>query len=211
MPVSPIQGVNPESIPPNKTVFKLNSDTIVGSPVSGNVLDSDPGRCNGYVRLQGNDGYYIDLCNIQSSVSSGTSVFEGQRIGQTKDKKLEMIVYNPQSKLISSDTYLAIGVAAAGAAAAGALTSSGNELSGNTKTTLLGSETPETMKTKRLKDYAGVRTIANLAMPQIALASQLKKSVETQKKSVKGQKESIDEVDNLLAEEVVRIKKLMNL
>jgi hypothetical protein len=201
MPVSPIQGVNPESITQNKTVFKLNSDTNVGSPVSGNVLDSDPGRCNGYVRLQGNDGYYIDLCNIESSVSSGTSVFEGQRIGQTKDKKLEMTIYNPQSKLISSDTYMAIGVAAA-TVATGALTSTGDKT--NSSTTTLGSETPESMKTKRLKDYAGVRTIANLAMPQIALASQLKSSVE-------GQKESIDEVDNLLAEEVVKIKKLMNL
>jgi hypothetical protein len=201
MPVSPIQGTNPESIKQDKTTFKLKNDSYVGSPVTGNVLDSDMSRCNGYVRLRGNDGYYIDLCNIESSVTSGTSVFEGQRIGQTKDKKLDMTIYNPQSKLISSDTYMSIAVAGA---ATGALTSGGDELTGKTKTTSLGSENPETIKSKSLKDYAGIRAIANLAMPQIALASQLKKSVE-------GQKESIDNIDNLLSEEVDKIKKLMNL
>jgi hypothetical protein len=201
MPVSPIQGTNPESIKQDKTTFKLKNDSYVGSPVTGNVLDSDMSRCNGYVRLRGNDGYYIDLCNIESSVTSGTSVFEGQRIGQTKDKKLDMTIYNPQSKLISSDTYMSIAVAGA---AAGTLTSGGDELTGKTKTTSLGSENPETIKGKSLKDYAGIRAIANLAMPQIALASQLKKSVE-------GQKESIDNIDNLLSEEVDKIKKLMNL
>jgi hypothetical protein len=202
MPISPIQGVNPQSIDQNKTVFKLDTDTSVSSPVSGHVLDSDPRRCNGYVRLQGNDGYFIDLCNIESSVASGSSVFEGQKIGQTKSKKLDMTIYNPQSKLISSDTYMAIGIAAAGAAAVGALNSKGgNSGKGDTS---LGSETPDTMKTKRLKDYAGVRTIANLAMPTIGLASQLKSSVE-------GQNESIEESDKILTEELLKIKKLMNL
>jgi hypothetical protein len=202
MPISPIQGVNPQSIDQNKTVFKLDTDTSVSSPVSGHVLDSDPRRCNGYVRLQGNDGYFIDLCNIESSVASGSSVFEGQKIGQTKSKKLDMTIYNPQSKLISSDTYMAIGIAAAGAAAVGALNSKGgNSEKGNTS---LGSETPDTMKTKRLKDYAGVRTIANLAMPTIGLASQLKSSVE-------GQNESIEGSDKILTEELLKIKKLMNL
>jgi hypothetical protein len=185
---SPISGVELETKTFSKTVEfdARGKDIKVVSPIDGYISDVSRTTDGGKIKIQSGDSV-LEFDKINPNVTYGQKVIKGVEIGRTIDKPLELTVFNKGSK-VDVKSFLSGGVTPK-------LTDDGN----NKYTSTYKSRTAD--DGKKITDFALVKGLGDvLYAPFKAIQSLAGR---------RSQKESEEERNNLINEEIERIKKLM--
>lgn len=182
---SPVKGVELETKTFSKTVeFDAGPMQSILSPVKG-TAEVNPSNKN--ITINGDDGSKLSFDKVgKSSVTNGSRVNIGSQIGYTGDDPLELTVFDKKGSKTDVKNYLTAGLPLTGK-------EKGSEDFGKTRSSF---KTSNTSDGKKITDYALVKGIGQAMYAPFHVLRSLSR-------------ESQEDRENLLNEEVERIKKLM--
>jgi hypothetical protein len=184
---SPVNGVEAEEKTFSKTVeFNPRSESTILSPVDGTVID----KRGESIKIEGDDGHILTFDKVgRASVTNGSRVFKKRTVvGYTKsDDALELTIFNDKNSKVDVKKYLKGEIAPI---------TTGNDKTGSSTGSKLYKSTNVT-DGKKISDYALVRGVVK----DVALAPFTAFQALT--------KESVEESEKILKEQVERIKQLM--
>ena len=201
--ISPISNYQPESGFFNDTVtYNAPSRTPILSPIPGDVsVETDKS-----ITVTSSEGTSVKFENVGiPSVSTGSKVNIGTQVGYTGDEKLKFTVYDKSNKKKKVTDFLKntdpATLAVGGGAAATALATTGKEKESDKKLkeTDLGISTKDNYVDAT--DRAGFRLATGIGLAPFHLT--------TKAFGLDKQNESQNRKENLINEEIERIKKLM--
>lgn len=182
---SPVKGVELETKTFSKTVeFDAGPMQTIFSPVKG-IIEVNPSNKN--ITIKGDDGSKLSFDKVgKSTVTNNSMVNIGSPIGYTGDEPLELTVSDKKGSKIDVKSYLAGGLP---------LTGKGEE-SDDTSSSRSSYKSSTSGSGKKITDYALVKGIGQALYAPFHLLKNITR-------------ESKEKNDNLLNEEIDRIKKLM--
>ena len=199
--ISPISNYQPESGFFNDTVtYNAPPSTPIVSPIPGKAtVNTDKS-----ITVTSSEGTSVKFENVGiPSVSTGSKVNIDSPIGYTGDEKLKFTVYDKSGKKKKVTDFLKntdpATLAVGGGAAATALTTTGKESEKKPKETDLGISTKDNYVDAT--DRAGFRLVTGIGLPLFNLT--------TKAFGLDKQNESQNRKENLINEEIDRIKRLM--
>lgn len=182
---SPVTGVELETKTFSKTVeFDAGPDQPILSPVKG-YAEVNPSNKNIKIILDDKSSLSFDKVG-KSSVTNGSRVKIGSQIGYTSDDPLELTVFDKKGSKMDVKSYLTGGLPATGKG------KDDNDTDKNRR--YFKSNTSS--DGKKITDYALVKGIGQALTAPFQILKNLSKESEEQK-------------DNLIKEEIERIKNLM--
>jgi hypothetical protein len=186
---SPVRGVELETKTFSKTVeFDAGPMQSILSPVKG-VAEVSPSNNN--ITIKGEDGSKLIFDKVgRSSVTNGSRVNIGSQIGYTSDDALELTVYDRKGSKVDVKNYLTAGLPTI---------PKGEDDYGKEKGSSFKSYSPT--GGKKVTDYALVKGIGQALTAPFQVIKTLTGG--------KLQKESDEETEKILKEQVDRIKQLM--
>lgn len=199
---SPVSNYEPESGFFNDTVtYSAPSRTPILSPIPGKAtVGTDKS-----ITITSGEGTYVKFENVGiPSVSTGSNVNMGGQLGYTGDEKLKFTAYDKSSKKLKVSDFLKNTDPASLAAAGGAIVKTAKDTilpdeEKKPKETDLGISTKDTHVDAT--DRAGFRLATGIGLAPFHLT--------TKAFGLDKQKESQNRKENLIKEEIDRIKKLM--
>ena len=182
---SPVTGADLETKTFSKTVeFDAGPMQSILSPVKG-TAEVNPSNKN--IIINGDDGSKLSFDKVgKSSVTNGSRVNIGSQIGYTSDDPLELTVFDKKGSKMDVKSYLTGGLPATGKG------KDDNDTDKNRR--YFKSNTSS--DGKKITDYALVKGIGQALTAPFQILKNLSKESEEQK-------------DNLIKEEIERIKNLM--
>ena len=182
---SPVTGAELETKTFSKTVeFDAGPMQSILSPVKG-TAEVNPSNKN--IIINGDDGSKLSFDKVgKSSVTNGSRVNIGSQIGYTSDDPLELTVFDKKGSKMDVKSYLTGGLPATGKG------KDDNDTDKNRR--YFKSNTSS--DGKKITDYALVKGIGQALTAPFQILKNLSKESEEQK-------------DNLIKEEIERIKNLM--
>jgi hypothetical protein len=181
---SPVRGAELETKTFSKTVeFDAGPMQSILSPVKG-TAEVNPSNKN--IIIKGDDGSKLSFDKVgKSSVTNGSRVNIGSQIGYTSDDPLELTVFDKKGSKMDVKSYLT-----------GGLPSTGKGKDDDTDKTRSSFKSSTSNDGKKITDYALVKGIGQALTAPFQILKNLSKESEEQK-------------DNLIKEEIERIKNLM--
>ena len=182
---SPVTGAELETKTFSKTVeFDAGPMQSILSPVKG-TAEVNPSNKN--IIINGDDGSKLSFDKVgKSSVTNGSRVNIGSQIGYTSDDPLELTVFDKKGSKMDVKSYLTAGLPATGKG------KDDNDTDKNRRSF----KSSTSSDGKKITDYALVKGIGQALTAPFQILKNLSKESEEQK-------------DNLIKEEIERIKNLM--
>ena len=182
---SPVTGAELETKTFSKTVeFDAGPMQSILSPVKG-TAEVNPSNKN--IIINGDDGSKLSFDKVgKSSVTNGSRVNIGSQIGYTSDDPLELTVFDKKGSKMDVKSYLTGGLPATGKG------KDDNDTDKNRRSF----KSSTSSDGKKITDYALVKGIGQALTAPFQILKNLSKESEEQK-------------DNLIKEEIERIKNLM--
>ena len=198
---SPIAGQEPETEFFGDSVsYNVPQRTPIMSPIPGDVTVSMDKK----ITVVSPEGTSVEFQNVGTpTVTNGSKVNIGSQVGYTGNEKLKFTVYDKSNKKKKVTDFLKntdpATLAVGGGAAATALTTTGKESEKKPKETDLGITTKDTNVDPT--ERAGFRLATGIGLAPFHLT--------TKAFGLDKQNESQNRKENLINEEIDRIKKLM--
>jgi hypothetical protein len=198
---SPIAGQEPETEFFGDSVsYNVPQRTPIMSPIPGDVTVSMDKK----ITVVSPEGTSVEFQNVGTpTVTNGSKVNIGSQVGYTGNEKLKFTVYDKSNKKKKVTDFLKntdpATLAVGGGAAATALTTTGKESDKKPKETDLGISTKDNYVDAT--DRAGFRLATGIGLAPFHLT--------TKAFGLDKQNESQNRKENLINEEIERIKKLM--
>ena len=198
---SPIAGQEPETEFFGDSVsYNVPQRTPIMSPIPGNVTVSMDKK----ITVVSPEGTSVEFQNVGTpTVTNGSKVNIGSQVGYTGNEKLKFTVYDKSNKKKKVTDFLKntdpATLAVGGGAAATALATTGKESEKKPKETDLGITTKDTNVDPT--ERAGFRLATGIGLAPFHLT--------TKAFGLDKQNESQNRKENLINEEIDRIKKLM--
>ena len=198
---SPIAGQEPETEFFGDSVsYNVPQRTPIMSPIPGDVTVSMDKK----ITVVSPEGTSVEFQNVGTpTVTNGSKVNIGSQVGYTGNEKLKFTVYDKSKKKKKVTDFLKntdpATLAVGGGAAATALTTTGKESEKKPKETDLGISTKDNYVDAT--DRAGFRLATGIGLAPFHLT--------TKAFGLDKQNESQNRKENLINEEIERIKKLM--
>lgn len=182
---SPVTGADLETKTFSKTVeFDAGPMQSILSPVKG-TAEVNPSNKN--IIINGDDGSKLSFDKVgKSSVTNGSRVNIGSQIGYTSDDPLELTVFDKKGSKMDVKSYLTAGLPATGKG------KDDNDTDKNRRSF----KSSTSSDGKKITDYALVKGIGQALTAPFQIIKNLSRESQEQK-------------DNLIKEEIDRIKSLM--
>jgi hypothetical protein len=192
--ISPIRGIEPESSAFSKTAtLDAPRNSTIISPIPGSVTEFDPNNKTIVIKSpEQSEVKFEKVGSFTAGLSVGSNISIGSPIGYTGNDKLEFTAFNKKGTKINAVDF--IKNTDPTTLVAGGITPKGDD---NTKSITSKSYKPSVPQ-KDIKDYALTKIVTGLGLLSQKLMGKAFNVAESE-----------EQKDNLIKEEIERIKNLM--